>query len=205
MTIIYDFDGVMFDSYESVRKLMYPDLANMMGKTLTERELNYCYEHGMTDNVNEIFGDIAWACIKSLPYKEYYRKVNIMPNLRITLEKLYNMGVEIKICTNRVSGVAYILDIYGLTKYIDNVVTSKEYPSKPNPDGILSLIEGESYFVGDSKTDHDTAINAGIPFIAYQNDSIPADYHISNHLQILSLTPIKEYGIRFAGGINGTN
>lgn len=204
MNIIYDFDGVMFDSYESVRKLMYPDLAHMMGRTLTEQELNYCYEHGMTDNVNKIFGNIAWTYIKALPYKEYYRKVNIMPDLRITLEKLHKMGIKINICTNRVSGVAYILDIFCLTGYIDNVVTTKEYPSKPNPKGILSLIDGESYFVGDSKIDHDTAINAGIPFIAYRNENILSGYHISNHLQILSLTPIKEYGIRFAGGINGT-
>lgn len=199
MQIIYDFDGVMFDSRESV-ELMYHSLSSRLDITLTREQLDYCYSHSMADNVRNIFGDKAWTAIKEIPYARYYRYANIMPGLRLTLEALHKAGIEISICSNRVSGIAYILDVYGLSTYISNVSTSKEYPAKPNPEGLLSLIDGESWFVGDSETDSRTATNADIGFISYNNKRIRADYHISNHLEILSLTPIKEYGIRIAGG-----
>lgn len=205
MTIIYDFDGVMVDSYDSVRKLMYPDLARRCGITLTPPQLAYCYEHSMQDTVEHIFGDKTWTHIKALPYKEYFQQVLPMPDIVTTLKWLKEAGIRVCICSNRVSGLPFILDYFHMTEYIDNAVTSKDCPSKPNPEGLLSLVDGESYFVGDSETDRQTARNAGIPFIAYKNPDIEADYHINNHLEILHLTPIKEYGIRIAGGMNGNS
>lgn len=203
MTIIYDFDGVLFDSRLSVRT-MYEDIAAICGRTLSEKELDYCYEHSMADNV-KILGDNAWEAIKALPYEEYYKKVIPSPHVYRALARLKELGIRLCICSNRVAGIPYILDHYGMTKYFSNAVTSKDVPAKPNPDGLLSLIEGETYFVGDSEIDLKTASNAGIKFISYNNDAIDADYHISNHLEILSLTPIKEYGIRIARGMNGNN
>lgn len=205
MQIIYDFDGVLFDSYDSVRKMMYPDLARLCGKELTQDELNYCFEHGMADNIENIFGNDAWEFVKSLPYKEYYDHAIPMPFIKPTILFLKLKGINVSICSNRVSGIGYILDRHKMTRYFDNVVTSKEYQSKPNPEGLLSLIDGETWYVGDSETDSLTAHKANVGFIAYNNPDIEADYHISNHLQILSLTFIKGYGIKIAGGIDGNS
>lgn len=205
MQIIYDFDGVMFDSYDSVRKEMYPDLARRCGRTLTIEELNYCYEHGMADNVEHIFGDNAWDVIRSLPYERYYSHTQPMPDIVTVLKWFKGAGIKVSICSNRVSGIPFILDYYNLTEYIDNVVTSKDRPSKPDPTGLLSLIDDddkEVIFIGDGEIDRQTACNAGVQFIAYNNPNIFADAHIKSHLQILHLTPIKEYGIRIAGRNN---
>jgi len=204
MQVIYDFDGVMFDSYDSVR-MMYQDLAKQMGRGLSFEELNYCYKHSMEDNVRHIFKEDVRDKIKCLDYKRYYISMAPMPDIVTVLKWFKEAGIKVGICSNRVSGIPFILDYYHLTEYIDNVVTSKDYPSKPDPSGLLSLIDDEAYYVGDGEIDSLTAHKANTPFIAYNNPNIQADYHISNHLQILHLTPIKEYGIRIAGGMDGNN
>ncbi len=204
MQIIYDFDGVMVDSYDSVRQ-MYQEIARQCGKTLTIDELNYCYEHSMEDNVQHIFQDDVWDIIKNLDYKHFYDMVMPENDIAVTLDTLKYMGMGISICSNRVSGIAYILDRFNLSRFIDNVVTSKDYPSKPDPTGLLSLIDDGAVFVGDGEIDRQTARNAGIPFIAYNNPNIPATIHIKSHLQILSLTMIRNYGTNIAGGLNGNS
>ena len=194
MQVIYDFDGVMFDTSYSVRR-MYEDIIIHTGKRLTVGQIEYCMSHSMDDNINYISGQDVWNTIKSMDYKKYYNMA--IPNKRIlmALEELKCLGIKVSICSNRVSGIAYILDKFRMTHLIDNVVTTKEYPSKPNPESLLSIIDGPAIFVGDSDTDGQTARNVGIPFVAYNNPNIEADYHINNHMQILSLTPIKECGI----------
>ncbi len=204
MQIIYDFDGVMVDSYDSVRQ-MYQEIARQCGKTLTIDELNYCYEHSMEDNVQHIFQDDVWDIIKNLDYKHFYDMVMPENDIAVTLDTLKYMGIGISICSNRVSGIAYILDRFNLSRFINNVVTSKDCPSKPDPAGLLSLIDDDAVFVGDGEIDMQTARNAGVPFIAYNNPHISADIHIKSHLQILSLTMIRNYGTNIAGGLNGNS
>jgi HAD superfamily hydrolase (TIGR01549 family) len=167
---------------------MYQEIARQCGKTLTIDELNYCYEHSMNDNVQHIFQEDVWDIIKNLDYKRFYNMVMPEPDIAHTLDTLTHMGIKVSICSNRVSGIAYILDRFNLSRFIDNVVTSKDYPSKPDPTGLLSLIDDTAVFVGDGEIDRQTALNAGIPFIAYNNPNIPAVKHIKSHLQILSLT-----------------
>lgn len=204
MQIIYDFDGVMVDSYDSVRQ-MYQEIARQCGKTPTIDELNYCYEHSMEDNVQHIFQEDVWDIIKNLDYKHFYDMVMPENDIKIVLDVLTSNGIRVSICSNRVSGIAYILDKFNLSRYIDNVVTSKDYPSKPDPTGLLSLIDDTAVFVGDGEIDMQAARNAGVPFIAYNNPHIPAVKHIKSHLQILSLTSNIGYGINIAGGLNGNS
>jgi phosphoglycolate phosphatase len=204
LQIIYDYDGVMVDSYDSVRQ-MYQEIARQCGKTLTIDELNYCYEHSMNDNVQHIFQEDVWDIIKNLDYKRFYNMVMPEPDIAHTLDTLTHMGIKVSICSNRVSGIAYILDRFNLSRFIDNVVTSKDYPSKPDPTGLLSLIDDTAVFVGDGEIDMQTARNAGVPFIAYNNPNISADIHIKSHLQILSLTSNIGYGTNIVGGLNGNS
>lgn len=194
MQVIYDFDGVMFDTSYSVRR-MYEDIMLIFGKYLTVGQMEYCMSHSMADNINCILGQDVWNIIKALDYKKYYDMAIPNKHISTALEELKWKGIKVSICSNRVSGIAYILDRCNLTHLIDNVATTKEYPSKPNPEGLLSLIDGPAIFVGDSDLDGQTARNAGIPFVAYNNPDIEADYHINNHIQIFSLTSIKECGI----------
>ena len=194
MQVIYDFDGVMFDTKECVR-MMYEDIMWFSGICPTVGQIEYCMSHSMADNINYISGQDVWDTIKSLDYKKYYDVATPNEHILEALEKFKYLGIKVSICSNRVSGIAYILDKSHVTHLIDNVVTAKEYPSKPNPESLLSIIDGPAIFVGDSDTDGQTARNVGIPFVAYNNPNIEADYHINNHMQILSLTPIKECDI----------
>jgi phosphoglycolate phosphatase-like HAD superfamily hydrolase len=184
---------------------MYGDIARKCGIELTQDDMDYCKEHSMNDNIIHIFKQDVWNIIKDLPYIDYFRKAKPMPNIITTLVMLKRYNIPVSICSNRISGIPIILDWWGMTHLFDNVVTSKEYPSKPDPKGLLSLIDGESCYIGDSDTDRQTSHNAGIPFIAYNNTRLRADYHIKNHSEILYLTPIINYGIKIAGGLNGNS
>jgi HAD superfamily hydrolase (TIGR01509 family) len=74
------------------------------------------------------------------------------------------------------------------------VVTSRDIQNpKPHPESIekilrdFSLEKEEVFFVGDSETDRKAAHAAGVKFIAYKNEGIPAFARIRDHLAILDL------------------
>ncbi len=89
------------------------------------------------------------------------------------LEMLKSRGKKISICTNRQYGSQKkILENNGLCGYFENIISClDEGHEKPDPYCLIKLFEKYSepkdnyIYFGDSKTDHDFAINAGIDFI----------------------------------------
>jgi phosphoglycolate phosphatase-like HAD superfamily hydrolase len=66
---------------------------------------------------------------------------------------------------------------------------------KPFPDPLFKILAQfkaaprQSLFVGDSEVDENTARAAGVPFVAYCNPSLQADYHIDS---LKDLRPLLE-------------
>jgi phosphoglycolate phosphatase-like HAD superfamily hydrolase len=64
---------------------------------------------------------------------------------------------------------------------------------KPHPESIEKILQGfslekeEVFLVGDSETDREAAVAAGVRFIAYKNKEIRAFAYMDDHLAILDL------------------
>jgi len=84
-----------------------------------------------------------------------------------------------------------VLSEHGLTEYFDLVVSSSDVERpKPYPDPLIKVLEHfkikphQSIYVGDSELDQIAAKLASIPFVAYKNRALVADYHIESLQEI---------------------
>lgn len=201
--VIYDCDGVLFDSLEANRTL-YNTLSGLVGRpAITEEELNYVHCHTVFEAVRFIFGardsleQRALELLKQIDFTDYIRFLTMEPGLLETLSRLKEKGIHRAISTNRTTSMPHVMERFGLRPYFDMVVTALDVKSpKPDPESILKILQkfkldkAETLFIGDSEVDHQTARSAGVRFIAYKNRTIADDLYIDSHPALLSL--IKE-------------
>jgi len=198
--VIYDCDGVMFDSIEANTKL-YNDLCAIVGRPpLKEEEFEYVHSHTVFESMELLFGDDydpkekALDLLKHVDLRNYIGYLKMEPHLLETLERLKERGLVRVINTNRTTSMKYIMEHFNLWPYFEMVVTALDVKNpKPHPESIQKILQKfklsreEAVFVGDSKVDQQTAISSGIKFIVYKNREITGDAFIEDHLDLLNL------------------
>jgi len=198
--VIYDCDGVLFDSFEANTKL-YNDLCALVGRVpLREEEMQYVHTHTVYEAIHFLFGtenDLekkALESMKKVDLRNYIVYLKMEPHLFQALEKLREKGILRVINTNRTTSMKHIMERFNLWPYFDMVVTALDVKNpKPHPESIekivaaLQLKKEEAVFVGDSDVDKQTAESSGVRFIAYKNKEIANDLLIEDHLDLLSL------------------
>ncbi len=202
--VIYDCDGVLFDSLEANTKL-YNDLCTRVGRSpLRKEELSYVHTHTVFEALHFIFGKenglekkaLEILKQKQVNLKNYVRYLKMEPHLLQALERLKGKGILRAINTNRTTSMKYIMERFDLWPYFEMVVTALDVKNpKPHPESIekivreLNLNKEEAVFVGDSDVDQQTAQSSGIKFIAYKNKEITNDAYLEDHLDILNFFP----------------
>jgi len=198
--VIYDCDGVMFDSIEANTKL-YNDLCAIVGRPpLKQEEFEYVHSHTVFESMELLFGndynpkEKALELLKQVDLRNYIGYLKMEPHLLETLEKLKERGLVRVINTNRTTSMKYIMEHFSLSSYFEMVVTALDVKNpKPHPESIQKILQKfklkreEAVFVGDSKVDQQTAISSGIKFVVYKNREITGDAFIEDHLDLLNL------------------
>jgi len=200
--VVYDCDGVLFDSLEANTKL-YNDLCALVGRgPLRKEEMQYVHTHTVFEALHFIFGkenDLEKKALeilkeKQVDLKNYVMYLKMEPHLLQALESLKEKGILRVINTNRTTSMKYIMERFNLGPYFEMVVTALDVKNpKPHPESIEKIIQElhlnkeEAVFVGDSDVDQQTAKSSGIKFIAYKNRDIQNDAYIEDHLDLLNL------------------
>ncbi len=198
--VIYDCDGVLFDSLEANR-WFYSYFCQALGRNpLTEEELRYAHSHTAREGIHHLFGNApekesqALELFSRMDPEESAALLKPEPNLLPALKSLKERGILCAISTSRTTNMEHILKKFALTPFFDLVVTSRDVQHpKPHPESVEKILRAfdlgreEVLLVGDSETDRETALAAGIRFIAYKNKGIPADAYLQDHLEILGL------------------
>jgi phosphoglycolate phosphatase len=200
--VIYDCDGVLFDSFEANTKL-YNDLCALVGRgPLREEEMQYVHIHTVFEAIHFIFGkenDLEKKALeilreKQVDIKNYVEYLKMEPHLLQILEKLEEKGILRVINTNRTTSMEHIMERFHLRPYFEMVVTALDVKNpKPHPESIEKIIETfrlekeEAVFVGDSEVDKQTAESSGVRFVAYKNREIADGLFIEDHLELLNL------------------
>jgi HAD superfamily hydrolase (TIGR01509 family) len=198
--VIYDNDGVLFDSIESNRKL-YNDLCLSMGRgALREEEVQYIHSHTVYEAIHFLFGHDEGLekkvreSMKQIDLRQYIVYLKMEPFLLHMLNLLKGNGIFTAINTNRTTSMPHIMERFGLGPFFDMVVTALDVKNpKPHPESIEKILQrfnlkkDEAVFVGDSEVDQQTAKSAGIQFIAYKNRQVANDLLIEDHLDLLDL------------------
>lgn len=202
-TIIFDCDGVMFDSKNANREY-YNALLNNFGKPhMDQAELDYVHIHNVYDSVRHIFRhypeineDEIHRFRKENSYLPYLKYMDMEKDLLEFLE-ITSKRFNLAIATNRTDTMIPLLNEYAIDHYFGKVMTpDNSRKPKPAPDPLLEIIEyfdcevEEAIYIGDSTIDEETADGCNMQFIAFKNQLLSADFYVNNFLEILQLPPL---------------
>ncbi len=197
--IIYDCDGVLFDSLEQNR-MLYNQIAFSQGRApLTDEETHYCHTHTVYESIHHVFRndrekeEKAVAFWKNgINFMDFIVYLKVEPHLMETLAVLKERGITLAISTNRTTTMKYIMEKFNLNACFDMVVTALDVKNpKPHPESVEKILNAlkadreRVLYVGDSEVDRDTARAGGVKFIAYKNQGLEADGLIDDHLDLL--------------------
>lgn len=204
--VIYDCDGVLFDSYESNRNLYNDICLKVRGIPLHENELKFVHTHTVFESLHFLFqnnpeqekeAQEVWRKIDIIKYIDLLR---MEPHLLETLTFLKKQGIRRAICTSRSTTMKHILEKFQLAPYFDIVVTALDVKNpKPHPEAIekimvtLNLDRKKTILIGDSLNDRLAAEAAGIYFVSYKNKDLTSPFYIEDHLALLDFLEMKQH------------
>jgi len=178
---IFDFDGTLVNSVNDVIICFNKALTKHNPPTLTQKE----YYNRLGGNIDQMISQILKnkntqkniTQIKNTYLNLYYnsKKENTQPYPKAheTLIKLQNKNIKIAINSNRYTDSleSFTNKFFPDIKFISIEGHNTENPSKPSPIGVNKILKKaqilpkETIYIGDSKTDIETAKNAGIDCI----------------------------------------
>ncbi len=202
LAVIYDCDGVLFDSRQANVKLYNHILSRFGRPDMTETDVEYVHISTAKEAISYLFKgdpnlDEALAYWPKLDYSPFLDYLIVEPHLEDILEYL-RPKFKTAVSTNRGITLKMVLERKGLSHLFDMTVSALDvnHP-KPHPEGpqkILStfgISPNQAIYVGDSEVDQLTSKRAGLPFVAYKNRALNANYHIQNHLELKKILPVK--------------
>ena len=178
---IFDFDGTLFDSVWDVIDCFNEALTIHDFPTLSYDEYIECLGGNIDEIVSLVLKDNSTPSNIENVKKTYLELYNPSPKEKTLpfqgahecLRKLQDNGVLLAVNSNRLD--------YSLNHFIDRFFSDidfvlieghkDDYPSKPDPYGVNMIMEkanvdlDDAVYIGDSKTDIETAKNAGLDCI----------------------------------------
>jgi len=205
--VIFDCDGVLFDSKDANISFYNTILSQLQLPPMTQDEVEYVHvstaEEALRyilDRRNPYLLDKALEYRREMDYTPFIRLMRMEPHLKELLTSLPT-DIERAVSTNRTYTIGDVLRIHGLDGEFSLVVSALDVENpKPHPDSIMkilhyfSIFPSEALFVGDSGVDQVSAQRAQVIFVAYKNRSLNADYHIDDLLHIREIIDWRKKG-----------
>lgn len=209
-TVIFDLDGTLLDSIE--------DIASSMNKVLESLQLpthkiedykhfvgggvDILVENALSNQSKEIKDEVIKRFkieydgklhSKTLPYDGIYQLLDELKKLDINLAVLSNKPHEFT--------VSYVNHFFKNYNFKEIHGQKKDVPKKPDPKAALDIVKcldsscENTYFIGDTKIDMQTAKNANMTAIGvlwgFRDEKelrdFGADFIVSNPLEILKI------------------
>ena len=197
--VIFDCDGVLFDSKEANRHYYNHILKRFGHQPMNEEELAYVHTHHVMDSIRHIFRhypedfSAAEEYRKSVDYSHFLKFMIMEPDL-LDFLRFVRKEHRTAISTNRTNTMSTVLEMFNLAPYFDKVITALDVEnSKPHPEALLKILHhfsckaDEAIFIGDSVIDQQHAAGAGVPLIAFKNVDLTAEYHVNSFSEIQQL------------------
>ncbi len=196
--VIFDCDGVMFDTSDANRAFYNSVLVHFGKPLLTDTQFAYVHAHTVDDSIAYLFNtpeavSEAHRFRKAKSYLPFITDMLMEPDLVPLLTRL-RPHCRTAVATNRTDTMNRVMEQFALTDLFDMVVCAQDVPNpKPAPDPLLKILTTfrlkpeQALFIGDSTVDQDTAAAAGVPFAAYGNPSLTADYHVRRLAEIADI------------------
>jgi phosphoglycolate phosphatase len=192
--VAFDCDGVLFDTVEANRAYYNSILARMGLAEMTDEQFLYVQMHTVDQSLIYLFGEenLAQAHdhrrqVSYLPFIAHMKKAPFLDDLLDSLAGRMHTAIA----TNRSNTMNRVLEEHGLAGRFEIVVTALDVMRpKPAPEQLLKILDyfnagpDEMMYVGDSSLDEMAARSAQVPFIAFNNTSLSADYHVTGMREV---------------------
>jgi phosphoglycolate phosphatase-like HAD superfamily hydrolase len=202
--VVFDCDGVMFDSKDANRKYYNFLLEKFGHQMMNEQEEDYVHSHNVFDSVNHIFRNHPEEIEKvhefrvTVDYEPFLQYMIIEPDLKKFLEIL-KPKYHTAISTNRSTTMPSVMKMHDLESYFDIVVTSLDVEKpKPHAEALLKILShfqlsaNEAVYIGDSMVDREHTDAVNMRLISFKNPGLPAEYHVERFLDIPQLPIFQE-------------
>jgi len=197
--VIFDCDGVMFDSRDANR-IYYNHLLETFSYPLMNfEEEDYVHSHNVLDSVSFIFRnhphviDRVHAYRQSVDYTPFLQYMRIEPDLKKFLRFL-KPEYYTAISTNRSTTMPAVMEMHDLNPFFDLVVTSLDVEQpKPHAEALLKILNhfqlsaDQAVYIGDSMVDREHTAEVKMRLISFKNPALPAEYHVNSFSDIPSL------------------
>ncbi|MBT7696943.1 MAG: HAD-IA family hydrolase [Desulfobacterales bacterium] len=193
--VVFDCDGVMFNTDDANKAYYNSILSHFKKPDMTLDEFNFAQMHTADESIAHLFKEResfkkAQEYRKKMSYFPFIKDMEMEPYLIPLLKKL-RPEFKTAIATNRSDTMNSVLQEHGLEEYFDIVVSALDVKMpKPHPEPLLKVLKyfnigsTQAIYIGDSELDELSAKKAGIPLVAYNNQSLTADFHITSLKQI---------------------
>jgi len=200
--VIFDCDGVMFDSRQSNTNFYNHLLAHFGLPEMAPGDVEFVHMHTVVESIQHIFRnsphtDDALEYRLHLDYTPFIKDMVMEPGLRELLDFLkphYGLAVA----TNRSTTIGKVLELNNLTHYFDIVVSSLDVQNpKPHPESVFKILDffdlepDKCYYVGDSEVDYEVCRAAGVPMIAYKNKALEAALHVESLWELRKVLKVR--------------
>jgi len=202
--IVFDCDGVMFDTALANRKY-YDEVLQIFGKPeLNEEQFINIHMMTIKGAIEYLFPEMddlstVYDSLKNIGYKKFIKFMSMEAGLKELLIKLKEKGYIRGIATNRTNTMEKVLEDYGLEDYFEVVVTAAKVKNpKPDPEQLLLIMEkfelkpDEIFFIGDSDYDQQAAVRAKVKFAAFKNPNLTAEFYVESMDEIAEIFQINQ-------------
>ncbi|WP_027359138.1 HAD family hydrolase [Desulforegula conservatrix] len=182
--VIFDCDGVMFDTRE-VNRIYYNRILKHFGiPDMTEEQLEKAHMDTAKNAIKDLLNgqhdlEEVYKYAATLSYNDLVPHMIMEPDLKDLLKGLKKSGFITAIATNRTSTMPLVISHHGLEGLFDLVVTTKDVENpKPAPDQLFKILEhfnlgsDEAIYIGDSKFDQLASDSAGVIFFSFRNSGL---------------------------------
>ena len=196
--IIFDWDNTLVDSWPIIHHAMVETFKHMGHKPWDLKETKEKVGKSMRDQFPGLFGE-RWQEAGEVYTKTYrdshLQKLQAFPLAKELLESLQEKDLYLAVVSNKQGQVLRLeAEHMGLSDYFDKLIGAHDAArDKPFPDPVIMALDGSGirmdehvWFIGDSITDVETALNTGCTPIFYGDGELPKDmknkvYYIDNH------------------------
>lgn len=193
--IIFDCDGVMFDTRDSNIAFYNLILERLSLPSMTPEQEHYVHMSTVAEALECIVPEEKRSGVEEACQSVNYL-TEIMPHMIPEegffdfVKFLHRKNIRMAVHTNRTNTMEKVLEEFALSEFFSPVMTAGKVRGKPNPEGSHAILDtwnvsaGSIAFIGDSSVDMQTAQNASVPFWAFKNDSLEANLHIRDFAQL---------------------
>ena len=202
--VVFDCDGVMFDTALSNRKFYDEILAAFDKPPLNDEQFYNVHMMTVKAAIEYLFPDFedhtpVYETIRNIGYAKFIPYMEMEKGLPELLDDLKRAGLFRGVATNRTNTMEGVLIDNDMKGSFEMVVTAAdvEHP-KPAPDQLEKIMDAQGFspeeivFVGDSEYDQRAAGSAGTWFIAFKQPGLDAHCHVSSMAEIGKLLKINE-------------